>query len=878
MQIKRITKPLILAIAIFLNSTYLFAQKNILFEDNFEDNNLDKWQNSTEWTTSNENPISGNYSLKHNLTDVGKTSYIYSTYNQNIDNTKTTVWHLQFNSKFKPSSGNNFAYFLMSSETNLTEKTNGYAVGVRLSGSNNCLSLWRINNGNKTLLIATDLTWNINTTASVEVIRDADGNWKIGYNQSNNFNNLKYSASYKDNSFIFNNHGAYFKFTKTRAGLLRIDNVKCYQESTPPQVSSVNCIDKNTINVNFSKQITKTTAENLDNYKLTNSNGDIISIQSARINSSETMVTLSLSDALTAGTYTLSVKNIECTEGLIMNNQQMDFDYKITAQQYDIVINEIMANPKPSFGLPNAEYIEIFNKSAMDINLDDWKIKIKNSNFTLTNTIIKKDSFLIICKKGTEQLFNKFGNVLAVDKLGQLSNSSGNIKLINDKDVTICATNYSSTWITDDFKKKGGYSLERIDVNNCNEDQSNWKACNAKQGGTPGKANSIATENIDTKPFNITKVIPTDSITVIAFFSKPIMLNSINANNFTITSNNLKVNNIEPTNEYYNQLRISFKTPLKNKTLYTINITDLKDVSNSSLDLNYCDFMLPEKAFANNLIINEVLPEPFKDGVDFIEIYNKSDKAIDLSEIILASRKDNGEIAKAYTISKNGDLILPKQYKVLSKNSEIIKEQYIIKDENAFIDMKQMLSLATEKGNITLLDTAGTVIDELNYTSKMHFKLLNNTKGVSLERINSQLPTNDHNNWHSATENVGWATPGYVNSANQNNNSNTNDEIAISPEVFSPDSDGYNDLLNIEYNFEESGYVANITIINQNGVKVKELTSNELLSKSGTITWDGVTDENTKADIGIYVIYIEVFNTNGDVKKYKKTCVVSAKL
>ena len=37
-------------------------------------------------------------------------------------------------------------------------------------------------------------------------------------------------------------------------------------------------------------------------------------------------------------------------------------------------------------------------------------------------------------------------------------------------------------------------------------------------------------------------------------------------------------------------------------------------------------------------------------------------------------------------------------------------------------------------------------------------------------------------------------------------------------------------------------------------------------------------DKNEKARIGIYIVYMKVFNLNGDVKEYKKTCVVAGKL
>lgn len=53
---------------------------------------------------------------------------------------------------------------------------------------------------------------------------------------------------------------------------------------------------------------------------------------------------------------------------------------------------------------------------------------------------------------------------------------------------------------------------------------------------------------------------------------------------------------------------------------------------------------------------------------------------------------------------------------------------------------------------------------------------------------------------------------------------------------------------------------------------------NELLGTSGTFSWDGTTENNEKGRIGIYIIFVEVFDLEGDVKSFKKTCVLAGHL
>jgi len=70
-------------------------------------------------------------------------------------------------------------------------------------------------------------------------------------------------------------------------------------------------------------------------------------------------------------------------------------------------------------------------------------------------------------------------------------------------------------------------------------------------------------------------------------------------------------------------------------------------------------------------------------------------------------------------------------------------------------------------------------------------------------------------------------------------------------------------------------------VFDSRGRRVRRLASNLTLGTSGTIKWDGVTDDNRRAPVGAYIIFIEVFTLNNNVKQnvkqYKKTCVVATK-
>jgi hypothetical protein len=170
-------------------------------------------------------------------------------------------------------------------------------------------------------------------------------------------------------------------------------------------------------------------------------------------------------------------------------------------------------------------------------------------------------------------------------------------------------------------------------------------------------------------------------------------------------------------------------------------------------------------------------------------------------------------------------------------------------------------------------------LDEFCYSEKMHASLLNSVKGVSLERINPMQPANDAGNWFSAAQTAGFATPTYKNSqfSDMANGAN-HDAVRVSPSVFSPDGDGVDDVLFIDYQMPDAGYLASVWAYDAAGRLVRTLCKNALLGSSGRILWDGATEQGTPAGIGLYIILFEAHNLSGKTMQYKKTAAIGAKM
>jgi len=185
-------------------------------------------------------------------------------------------------------------------------------------------------------------------------------------------------------------------------------------------------------------------------------------------------------------------------------------------------------------------------------------------------------------------------------------------------------------------------------------------------------------------------------------------------------------------------------------------------------------------------------------------------------------------------------------------------------------------SFNNDSGNVSIshASSPNDYIDQFDYNDDLHFELLDDTEGVSLERISFTAETQSNDNWHSASSTAGFATPGVVNS-NLIPQITSEGEFDLVEQTFSPNSDGDNDFLIINYRLDKPGYVANIKVFDDEGFEIKNVVSNGLLATDGIITWNGTSDEGIISQIGIYIVAAELFHPDGDVKNFKKVCVLA---
>ncbi|MBK6965612.1 MAG: lamin tail domain-containing protein [Bacteroidales bacterium] len=842
--------------------------------DDFSDG---EFSDNPEWTG---NPalfiVNPEFQLQLNSSGDG-TSYLSTSFNT----TGLTEWRIWTKLAFSPSDNNNTRIYLVADQSNVSEPLNGYYLKLGESGSADAIELYR-QSGTAEYFICrgTDGLLANSFTMNIRVVRTGQGIWNI-YADPAGGEEFQFQASGEDPTWESYSHfGILCKYTSSNATKFNFDNVyagPAILDDIKPQLLSAEITGTDNVTLSFSEPVDAVSASNIENYNVDQGLGYPVS--AVRDNISTSLVNLTFSQTITQGlVYNITVRDVADLAGNSMVTTILPFAF-YNVQPFDVLINEVMADPDPPVGLPEYEYIELYNRSELPVQLENWELSIGTTKKVLPNAIIAPGSFLILTSDEAAADLSEYGTIMAFSSLS-LANTGATLTLRDGSDAVIHTVAYNDDWYRDNIKKTGGWSLEQIDPSNPCGEAGNWRASNDPKGGTPGSINSVNSTNADLSAPAIEKVSISGESIIRVFFNEA--MDSLSLSNPALYSVDNGLGNPLGISLYppdYRSVSLIFGGIINSGTIYTLSMaagfTDC--AGNTTTTQLTARFAVPENIEVNDVVINEVLSDPRATGTDFVEIYNRSEKVLDLKNLWLATRDaTTGELASAKETAPDGRLMFPGEYLVLTADAGVVQSEYFTPAPGAFVQMESLPSFSNEEGTVVLLTPLLTVVDEFSYYAGLHFALLNSTDGVSLERVNFDLPASEPGNWHSASQNVGFATPGYQNSQFMRP-PDSGDEIVITPEIFSPDNDGYNDLLGITCNFSEPGYSVTIRIFDSNGRLIRMLVKNEPAGTSNQYTWDGITEAREKAPIGIYIIHVEVFNLSGKLKEFKKPAVLGGK-
>jgi len=869
-QMKDVRRYFLCALVLNLLAFTAFSQ----ITDGFEDGNF---LSSPAWLGDDSVftvvDVSGDKQLR-STKSIPSTSFYLATPSAQAQEGQ---WEFFTSLQFNTSSANYVDVYLTADQSNLlAANLNGYF--VRIGGTTDEVSLFKKVNGAATKIIdgADGITNASVNNLKIKVTRTATGDWKLERD------NTGFGSTYVQEGIINDvtlNTSAFFgvAITQSTASFILKHFFDDFYvgpiilDVTPPQLVSAVAIGSLGVDVLFNEPLDLTSAELLTNYMF--SPGlTVMPSQLDAVNPALVHVFLWPQGMTNGTTYQLTTSSIADVNGNVSGNQTLSFSFLIAENPLpgDVIINEFMCDPSPTVGMPEVEYIEVYNTSSKYFDLTGWKIGDASSDGTIQSGWLYPGSYRILCASANVDTFNTITGV-AVTSFPSLNNTGDDIVLKDASGVELDRISFTTDWYKDINKADGGFSIERINPNDPCSAEDNWRATESILGGTPEQINSVFDDSPDTTPPTIAQLIALPPNYLEVYFSEGMDSTLLANANYSVNPY-LNLQAVYVLGPHPNKVTLQYADNFEPSKTYNLFVENVADCWINAANLNGV-FSLPEEAAPGDVVINEILFDPYTGGYDWIEVYNASNKVIDLKDWQLANFDDD-TIANFKSVNAHFYL-QPNAYAVLGKDSAFVLQNYPAVVPGTFVYCETP-SFNIDSSTVYLLQ-GNLLMDAVSYTEEWHFKLLDETDGVSLERIDPSGASNDSFNWHSAAEAIGFGTPGGRNS--QYYPVVTNGEFHFNSPTVSPDSDGFEDVLQVSYNMSEPGLLGTFTIFDDRGRVVRTLFQSELLASSGSFTWDGTTDDQVKASIGPYVAVFQAFNVDGGLYfTQKKAFVVAGKI
>ena len=603
-----------------------------------------------------------------------------------------------------------------------------------------------------------------------------------------------------------------------------------------------------------------------------------------------------------------------------------DESEKPKASPGDVLINEVMADPRGLTKLPATEYVEVHNTTDHEINLEGWTFVYDKTSIPLPDAELPAGGYAVLYKAGREISVADGAAEVALKRFPANMVNAGKPLALKDPSGTVI---HSYTYP----KAKAGRSIER-------GEGDKWHLSTDPRGGTPGEENS---EGAPDKPEK-EKSSPGD-VLINEVMADPRGLTKLPATEYVELHNTTDHEmNLEGWTFMYDKTPI----PLPDAELPAggyavlykagreISVADgaaevavkrfpanminagkplaLKDPSGTvihsytypkakagrSIERGEGDTWhlssdprggtpgeensegapdkpdepdepnkpnepdATEQVEPREIILNEILFDPQPRGSEYIELYNRSDRTLSTHGLAIALRKSDGHLGTRHSLTSLATTLAPGDYLVLTSDPNGVTSLFRTPALDAIRRFK-LPALNNQGATIVLLRTAdSTVVDEVTYSAKWHSSAVKIRRGVALERISPDGSSQEAANWTSASSETGYGTPGYKNSQ-----SGTSLQIAESATISEPEYNASTRDYLIRYRMDKPDYRCQMAVYSSNGQKVAVIANNQLLTPEGEIRWDGAG-----LTPGVYIFYVELYHPDGSSQHIRKPLLV----
>jgi hypothetical protein len=269
-----------------------------------------------------------------------------------------------------------------------------------------------------------------------------------------------------------------------------------------------------------------------------------------------------------------------------------------------------------------------------------------------------------------------------------------------------------------------------------------------------------------------------------------------------------------------------------------------------------------------DLVVNEIMYGPQTGQPEWIELFNAGQTPLDLRD--WSFRDSRTQVA----VCDSSVLLQPSSFAILTSDSSAFADAW----PGTGCDVLQpsdwpVLNDQTQPGqdysdDVRLLLDSVQVCDWVPYDDSW-----GGGGGISLERISPVSAGYLQSSW--APCGTG-GTPGAVNGAYTPGGGGG--LMSIHPDPFSPDGDGFDDLLVIELSLPGLSNSIDLLVFNVQGRLVATLFDSFQASQQVQTSWDGGSDSGDPLPVGRYIVYLRADPDGGEVVEAAKVVVLARRL
>lgn len=542
-----------------------------------------------------------------------------------------------------------------------------------------------------------------------------------------------------------------------------------------------------------------------------------------------------------------------------------------------VVLSEIMYDPAGDEATD--EFVELYNNSALPVQLQGWTISDGATEDTLADAgqglLAAPNQFILIIDPDYVESGSTTYDGLVPESalIVTISNNTfGSRGLSNSSPETISIRNATGSLVaqyTYSIENESGHSDEKIRLA-APDDSSNWHS-SLEVNGTPGRRNSVTPPDRDlsivlmratpdyplaNSNYELEVVIVN---TGLQSLSSTVVIHADSSDGAVYVLDSLETTLVQPADTTV--LSPIVRMPSSGIHELLAELTVLDDIaSNDTLSL-----LITSDISQNGLLFNEIMSEPLPGRAEWVEFAVFGSTPVSTRGVFISDGNGIADSTKRFGLPEL--VVLPGSFFVLAADSSVLMENIPLESRLVILDASGF-TLNNSGDSLVLYNSNGDVLERVDYRGNWG----NGEAGVSLERLSSEIPTNEEQNWKSSVDPTG-STPGRMNSRSISS-AHSQTTLSVAPSPFTPNDDGKDDVAEIRYQLEQPGHAVSVKIFDIRGREINRLTVSNSAS-SGVLLWDGRKSNGTTAPTARYVVLLEAENDNGSNSTARTTVILA---